>query len=242
MPQDHLLTWREVREHVPWADAVRHGLDRPDAPVQPGRDGVAHRIATVERERDPARARRLLAAYEKARAAAEAREQLDFPLLASWQRTVLGVAEAPFRDRPAFAKGGRERYGLGPGTQAAFEACLAEARDDAVPLAARAARAYLDVCFFHPFADGNGRAALLTLAYVLAAEDVVLDQVGPIAQISRRADDAEGAATFADLVALMIERAARSGSATSRRTGAHSPVPKVHAMARRSGGHGAVGC
>ncbi len=43
--------------------------------------------------------------------AAAAATTLDFRLLASWQRTVFGVADAPFRERPAFAKGGRERYG-----------------------------------------------------------------------------------------------------------------------------------
>ncbi|MEU0059386.1 Fic family protein [Streptomyces sp. NPDC006334] len=32
-------------------------------------------------------------------------------------------------------------------------------------MAARAARAYLDVAFFHPFTDGNARTALLTLVH-----------------------------------------------------------------------------
>ncbi|WP_324610562.1 MULTISPECIES: Fic family protein [unclassified Streptomyces] len=47
----------------------------------------------------------------------------------------------------------------------------------ALPLTARAARAYLDICFFHPFDDGNARAALLTLLFVLARESVALDSV-----------------------------------------------------------------
>ncbi|MEV8090717.1 Fic family protein [Streptomyces nigra] len=46
-----------------------------------------------------------------------------------------------------------------------------------LPLTARAARAYLDICFFHPFDDGNARSALLTLPFVLAGEDVALDSV-----------------------------------------------------------------
>ncbi|MFF0305236.1 Fic family protein [Streptomyces sp. NPDC004562] len=47
----------------------------------------------------------------------------------------------------------------------------------ALPRTARAARAYLDVCCFHPFDDGNARAALLTLPFVLAREGVTLDSV-----------------------------------------------------------------
>ncbi|MFF8844351.1 hypothetical protein ACF08N_16805 [Streptomyces sp. NPDC015127] len=47
----------------------------------------------------------------------------------------------------------------------------------AAPLSAGAARAYLDVCFFHPFDDGNARSAFLALVFVLAREGVALDGV-----------------------------------------------------------------
>lgn len=46
---------------------------------------------------------------------------------------------------------------LGAETPLPFDACLAESGVSDVPLTARL---YLDVCFFHPFHDGNGRAAL----------------------------------------------------------------------------------
>lgn len=134
---------------------------------------------------------------------------LDFALLAQWQRNILGVARAPFRSGPAFAKGGRERYGLDTDTPARLEVCLAGSRDPALPVASRAARAYLDVCFFHPFADGNARSALLALAFVLAKEDIVLDQVGPLAQLQRPVDDPEAAKRMADLVVILIENTQR---------------------------------
>ncbi|WP_221937956.1 Fic family protein [Nocardia otitidiscaviarum] len=169
------------------------------------RDGFTDRIRRVEHVRDPARAQRLLQAYEQMRCDAAADKVLDFDLLAGWQRTVLGIAAAPFRDGPAFAKGGRELYGLHANTPARFAECLADSRNHEVPVAARAARVYLDVCFFHPFADGNARSALLALAFVLGKDGVVLDEVGPIAQVQRPADDAEGALGFADLVVAMIE-------------------------------------
>jgi fido (protein-threonine AMPylation protein) len=77
-----------------------------------------------------------------------------------------------------------------------------------VALAARAARAYLDVAFFHPFTDGNGRAALLTLTFVLAREGVVLGEVGPL-RTTRYVDDPAGAADLAVLVGILIRTARR---------------------------------
>lgn len=208
---DQLADWCRIRDRVPWSDA-RHGLGWPTGPVRASRDGIAHRIAGVEHARDPARARRLHSAYMLVRADAAAGLALDFDLLASWQRTVLGVAEAPFRDAAAFAKNGRERYGLDPDTPARFAHCLADSEDHQVPVAARAARVYLDLCFFHPFADGNARSALLASAFVLAKADIVLDEVGPLAQVQRPADDPDGAAGFADLVVALIEATARRSS------------------------------
>lgn len=160
------------------------------------------------RRRDPARAERLLAAYAVARADAARRAPLDFALLAGWQREVLAVPEAPFRVGDAYAKAGRERYGLTPRTRADFASCLREATDPALPPAARAARAYLDVAFFHPFADGNARAALLTLVHVLAREEIVLPEVGPL-QTTRYADDPAGAADLATLIGVLHHRRRR---------------------------------
>ncbi|OXY91786.1 hypothetical protein BEK98_28795 [Streptomyces diastatochromogenes] len=119
--------------------------------------------------------------------------------MAGRQREVLGGAEAPFRAADACAKAGRERYGLTSRTQADFAACLREATDPGLPLAARV---YLDVGFFHPFTDGNARAALLTLVHVLAREEIVLAEVGPL-QTTRYADDAAGAADLATLIGVL---------------------------------------
>ncbi|WP_198549611.1 AAA family ATPase [Kitasatospora aureofaciens] len=69
----------------------------------------------------------------------------------------------------AFAKGGRERYGLTPRTWQDFAACLRQSADPSVPLPARAARAYLHIAFIHPYPDSNARLALLVLAHALEA-------------------------------------------------------------------------
>jgi Fic/DOC family len=211
---DHLRVWCGIREILAWD--VDDVPKLPDSPIpangQPGgggRDGVAHYIRTVENERDPARAERMSAALALMhRDAADGRD-LDFAALAGWQSLVLGVDNPAFRTGPAYAKGGRERYGIEPGTPDSFERCLAQSSTPDLPLPARAARAYLDVCFFHPFDDGNARAALLALAFVLARGGVVLDQVGPIQLAARYADDPESALELARLVAVLTTAARR---------------------------------
>lgn len=150
----------------------------------------------------------MLSALARSRADAALERPLTCELLAEWQRLVLGLPEVRFRPGDAFAKGGRERYGLTPHTRRNFQDCLREAADPRVPLASRAARVYLDVAFFHPFPDGNARLAMLTLAYVLELEGVRLDQVGPL-QTTRYADDPAGAADLAALVRVLIRSAHR---------------------------------
>ncbi|MGV9563531.1 hypothetical protein [Streptomyces sp. NPDC003480] len=97
------------------------------------------------------RTARPLAALELLRADAARNAPLDFQLPQRWQHHVLDTPQPPpFRDQPAFAKGGRERYGIGPDTRTRLDACLAQSTPDPgrpLPLTARAARAYLDVCF-----------------------------------------------------------------------------------------------
>ncbi len=196
---DSLATWLRVRGEADWrhAPALRPG--------PPARDGFRAWCAGPVRGRDPVRAGRLLRAYALARADAAHRAPLDFALLSSWQREVLAVPQAPFRTGDAYAKGGRERYGLTARTGNDFDGCLREATAPGMPLAARAARLYLDVAFFHPFADGNARAALLALVHLLAREDVVLPEVGPL-PIARYPDDPAGAADLATLIGVLSRR------------------------------------
>ncbi|MEU6972084.1 Fic family protein [Kitasatospora aureofaciens] len=196
---DSLAVWLRVRRETAWHQAPAL------QPVPPASDGFRAWCEGPVRRRDPVRAKRLLAAHTLARADAARRAPLDFRLLSGWQREVLGVTEAPFRSNDAYAKAGRERYALTPRTQTDFATCLREATDAELPLAARAARAYLDVAFFHPFSDGNARAALLTLVHVLAREDIVLPEVGPL-QTARYADDPAGAADLATLIDVLNRR------------------------------------
>lgn len=219
---DHLEHWLTLRETVPW-----HTVATPDvsAPGQagPSRDGAVEDIRAFDGAIDPARAQGLLAALEQVRADAARATPLDFSLLRGWQLHVVGTAQPPpFRTRPAFAKGGRERYGIGPDTRERLDACLAESRPGPtarpLPVAARAARAYLDVCFFHPFDDGNARAAFLTLVYVLARENISLNDVGLLRRISFQADNPDDPLT---LVRCIDIRLARGRSADTGTGGPH---------------------
>lgn len=211
---DHLRTWHTLRDTVPW-HTTRLAHIPNDQPLIPARDGAVHDIHDHDHARDPQRATRLLTALAQVRADAHTDVPLTFDLLHVWQCHILGVSRAPFRVHPAYAKGGRERYGQGPYLRRRFHTCLAQSNTLALPLAARAARLYLDVCFFHPFEDGNARSAFLALTFILARSGVVLDQVAPIRRLQRRADDLEDALALANLISILITNTSRRGSRVS---------------------------
>jgi hypothetical protein len=206
MVPDELAAWLAIRAATDW------GALAPDvAPVRGARDGHRAFLDEVARTRDAERALRLHAALDRARA--EAGLPLTVERLAAWQAVVLGLDAPPsLRATDAFARQGRARYGWGPATEATLRACLAEATGPD-PLLARAARVYLDVLFFHPFADGNGRAATLALDSVLAGGGVLLDEVRPLFTVVRCGDDPRGPAALVRLLATLVEAARRrSGS------------------------------
>ncbi|MBJ6642682.1 Fic family protein [Streptomyces sp. BSE7-9] len=205
---DDLRSWLRVRSQIAWHEAS----DELVGPVRGTRDAIDAVAGARDGRRDTARGGRMRAAWRLAQTDAAADRPLGLGLLVGWQKLILGRPDVAFRNLPAFAKGGRERYGVCEETPEQFEECLSQATEPAtdVPLPARAARAYLDVCFFHPFDDGNGRAALLTMGFVLAREKVFLDEVGPV-QVRRYADDPVGALSLARLIHILASAAARRG-------------------------------
>jgi hypothetical protein len=215
---DQLTTWQQVREQVPWCDVVPH----LHTPVRAVRDGfIAHATTGQNQQRQSL----LLTAYGDVRCAATTGADLTPNLTARWNGTLRGIPAAGFRQGPAFAKNGREHYGLHSDTQRQYAACLSEAADVTIPVAARAARAYLDAAFFHPYDDGNARLAGMVLHFVLLRADIELDEVRPILTIVRRADDPEGAAAFARLVHGIV-------TATHRRW-LRSPTPERQVVHER---------
>jgi hypothetical protein len=203
-PKDALTDWLRIRPRISWPDWGSTRLRREAS----HRDAFGDFFTATRGGRDTEGTTRVLAALDLALVDAMGGDRLTFALMANWQRTVLGEGVAAFRTMPAFSKGGRERYGIAPDTRAWFEQCLSESTQPDLPLPSRAARIYLDVLFFHPFNDGNARAALLALAFVLAREGAAIDQVHPL-QTTRWADDAEGAADLAGLLGILITAAER---------------------------------
>ncbi|WP_331738053.1 hypothetical protein [Streptomyces sp. NBC_01276] len=202
---DHLESWLAVRATVPWQEVQNRDTG---GPVIPSCDGAAQDIRSIDAAVDPSRAEGLLAALKLARADAERGARLDFELLRGWQQHVLDAPLAPpFRSLPAFAKEGRERYGIGPEARARLDACPAESGADAgppLPLTVRAARAHLDVCFFHLFDDGNARSAFLALVFVLARESVALDDVRLIRHVTFHAGNPQDALILAGYIDLHL--------------------------------------
>ena len=144
------------------------------------RDGHVAFIELEDTRRCPERARRMRDALERSRRWALSGRDLGLSDLQEWNRFILGEA-AQVRTTPAFAKQGRERYGYPFLDQ--FLKCLTEPNEG--PLCFRAARAYLDICYFHPFVDGNARLARLLLDAILWREGRALHRVEPVFSMSR---------------------------------------------------------
>lgn len=205
--RDHLQNWLTICATAPWQKCPAGDSE----PVTAARDGAADDIRAFDRALDPARAQGMLAALDLVRTDAARGAALDFELLCGWQQHVLGTDQPPlFRSRPAFAKEGRERYGIGPDTRARMDSCLAESfpgLDDPLPITARA---YLDVCFFHPFNDGNARAAFLVAVFVLAREGITLHSVPLLRRVSFQADDPRDGPTLAYYINMLMEETRRN--------------------------------
>merc|ERR1719343_1834738 len=102
--------------------------------------------------RSSVRADRMCQALLLCRADAQSDTKLDFALLKRWHMRVMGSRwMSEFRKFDAYAKEGRERYPIKH--IKSFDGVLKDAMDAKVDARVRAARAYLDVCFFHPFTD-----------------------------------------------------------------------------------------
>lgn len=130
----------------------------------------------------------MLAALKRSREDAVMKRELDWETLCEWQAIVLGEPVS-FRESDAFAKEGRDWYPLKPATPKQFRKYLAEVNlKHSCPIRT-AANAYRDICFFHPFPDGNARSARLAMEYVLTRWRLALMQVEPIFVLPRHPFD-----------------------------------------------------
>lgn len=144
-------------------DAVERTFDRSSV------DAVFEFVRASALVRGVDRAERLTRGLQHSRRLASPSVQLDWSALSEVQSIVLGEP-AGFRLGPAYAKRGVERYGYFDGLQDVFQRRLRDVQKHYENAAVRAALVYLDICFFHPFTDGNARAALLAADHVLALD------------------------------------------------------------------------
>lgn len=162
---DGLALWTKARAATAWQTAMP-ALARANV------DGVLDYIVRHDAAIDEERGARMLAALELARRDARGTAPLTFAMLQHWHGY---VGEDPaLRTHDAWAKDGRERYEHVKDLGDKVAAALRDANAGSSPIA-RAARVYLDICFLHPFANGNARAARLALDFVLTRAGLAVD-------------------------------------------------------------------
>ena len=178
-PEDCLAHWLEVRE-PPERQFAYYPEEYP--PLR----GDGHFRYIREREKD----NRMLEALREARQWARGERALTLNVLRQWHSIFRNEPQAALRTTDALANRGRERYGVEHLPK--FTEKLSEANDTNLAPPWRGALAYLDICFFRPFADGNARLARLALDAILLRAGYALNYVEPVFVVAGAADDAQG--------------------------------------------------
>jgi len=139
-------------------------------------------LAYVERFdtfRDPERAARVQAAIREVSERAT-REVPTFAGLCEVMGIVLEQDAVGFRQEPAYANARMEVYGSDPRLEPALVKLLTGiVAKDWHPLL-KACRCYLEVRFFHPFAEANSAAARLVFQWALQREGVRIAELTPL--------------------------------------------------------------
>jgi hypothetical protein len=132
--------------------------------------------------------------------------QLSFSTIQNWQGIVLGKSIAPFRNGPAFAKGGLEVYGFRANTEIIFSNKIHLDFEDSAHPICKAIRSYLDICFFHPFEDGNSRAARLIFDFYTTRGGLIMKDVRPLFSLPRVAGRVDDYLDFLRLAIILCEK------------------------------------
>jgi Fic/DOC family len=177
--------------------AMRRQLTTIDEPLRYpplGRDGHMLWIRSIEVARDSVRAQRMEHALLQLRSVVET-QPLDLASMLAAQQ--IALPEQPgLRSTVAWAKAGREFYSVTNDLPGVFSGYLADAMSDQADVALRAVRLYLDICFLHPFKDGNARMARLALDAVLWRAGFRLRAVSALFSLERDPADERGAWRF----------------------------------------------
>ena len=156
-------------------------------------------VDAFDRPRCDERAKRMIGAIHLVDRLAVVISAITWQELTEVQSIVLGDEHVRFRDGVAFSKGGLEVYGYHPDLQRAFSQKIKQDGQEELHPLVKSIRLYLDVCFFHPFQDGNARAARLALQLILQRDNVFLKSLGPLFRIPLAAGSQEGYLAFLNL-------------------------------------------
>ena len=159
--------------------------------VYPPLRSDGHAVYIKQKERDD----RMWSALHACRRWAETSEPLTLAVLKHWQSLVVGKPNVELRTTDAFAKRGSERYCVA--LLHRLEEFVSQANDESLAPQWRGALLYLDLCFFHPFEDGNARLARLALDAVLVRAGFALNYVEPLFVVARAAEDYRGGTALA---------------------------------------------
>jgi Fic/DOC family len=169
-------------------------------------DAHLHYIDQFDAHRSEERAEHMRSAVELVRKNAMNGDEFTFNLLQNWQRTVLGTEDADFRQGPAFAKGGLEIYRFDETTENMFAEKISRDSKDEAHALCKAIRTYLDICFFHPFENGNSRAARLAFEFFLTKDGFTVSDVRPLFALPRVAGRKNDYLDFLDLAVYLCEK------------------------------------
>jgi Fic family protein len=119
------------------------------------------------------------------RVLADRKAPLNWTTMATVQGIVLRSDRVEFRNCDAYARDGTDRYAWFPELQAMFERKIEADADSPCNPIAKAVRTYLDIIFFHPFVDGNARAARLWFEFLLRRERVCFPSLLALARLRK---------------------------------------------------------
>jgi prophage maintenance system killer protein len=120
-------------------------------------------------------------ALEKVLILAEQKENITFEKMQSVQQLILPKEQTvAFRIYPAYCDVRNERYFHFDGLEKMFSIKIRKDDVDEVHPLLKAVRLYLDIIFFHPFNDGNARAALLWMIFHCKRSGFSLPDFGTI--------------------------------------------------------------
>lgn len=208
MKQDALVQHYEATSLIDWRTPSPRLSERLKALCTTSSPNDAHikYVNQFDAQRSIDRAECMRRAIRTARENAFSGAELTIKLLQDWQREVVGISDVSFRRGPAFAKGGLEVYGLDETTEDVFAEKLIQDSRDTVHSLSKAIRVYLDICFVHPFENGNARAARLAFDFYLTRGGFAVSDVRPLFALPRVAGRKDDYLDFLQLAVLLCEK------------------------------------